>query len=196
MLQHPGCSKTVGVLVAAVELRGCWITLHSCVSVAIVWHDEAGNISWDHIRMSRLTLLLTWLLLIARVTPVLKADEPALLKLAVFDVDATPPLGSAMAYDPVKRLDELTLRCRGIVLTGAGKPIVLCAVDWIGIANEGHDAFRDALAAAAGTTSRPRRGACPASARCAGLRLHGRAADARAADGRLRPLRRRPSIAR
>jgi hypothetical protein len=78
------------------------------------------------------------------------ASEP-LIKLAVFDVDATPPLGSAMAYDPVRRLDELTLRCRGVVLIGADKPIVLCAVDWIGIANEGHDAFRDALAKAAGT---------------------------------------------
>ena len=86
------------------------------------------------------------------VSPVaVDAAEPA-VKLAVFDVDATPPLGSAMAYDPVKRLDELTLRCRGIVLLGADKPIVLCAVDWIGIANEGHDAFRDALAEAAGTT--------------------------------------------
>jgi hypothetical protein len=74
------------------------------------------------------------------------------VKLAAFDVDATPPVGSAMAYDPVKRVDELTLRCRGIVLLGTGKPIVLCAVDWIGIANEGHDAFRDALARAAGTT--------------------------------------------
>lgn len=73
------------------------------------------------------------------------------LKLAIFDVDATPPLGSDMAYDPVKRLDELTLRCRGIVLVGAGQPIVLCAVDWIGIANEGHDAFRAALAEAAGS---------------------------------------------
>ena len=61
-------------------------------------------------------------------------------------------LGSAMAYDPVKRLDELTLRCRGIVILGAGKPIVLCAVDWIGIANEGHDQFRESLADAAGTT--------------------------------------------
>src|SRR4030095_815260 len=73
------------------------------------------------------------------------------LKLATFDVDATPPLGSAMAYDPVKRLDELTLRCRGVVLLGAEQPIVLCAVDWIGIANEGHDAFRAELAKAAGT---------------------------------------------
>lgn len=81
----------------------------------------------------------------------LRAAETA-VTLAVFDVDATPPAGSAMAYDPVKRLGELTLRCRGIVLRGADKPIVLCAVDWIGIANEGHDAFRAALAEAAGTT--------------------------------------------
>lgn len=77
------------------------------------------------------------------------ATEP--LRLATFDVDATPSLGSAMAYDPVKRVDEMTLRCRGIVLLGADQPIVLCAVDWIGIANEGHDAFRSALAEAAGT---------------------------------------------
>ncbi len=74
------------------------------------------------------------------------------VKIAVFDVDATPPLGSPMAYDPVKRLDELTLRCRGIAMVGIDKPIVLCAVDWIGIANEGHDAFRDALAEVVGTT--------------------------------------------
>ncbi len=74
------------------------------------------------------------------------------LKLATFDVDATPPVGSIMAYDPVRRVDELTLRCRGIVLLGAGKPIVLCAVDWIGIGNGGNDVFRDALAEAAGTT--------------------------------------------
>jgi hypothetical protein len=74
------------------------------------------------------------------------------VRVATFDVDATPPLGAAMAYDPVKRLDELTLRCRGMVVLGAGQPIVLCAVDWIGIANEGHDQFRERLADAAGTT--------------------------------------------
>jgi hypothetical protein len=79
------------------------------------------------------------------------ADEVA-VRIATFDVDATPPVGSEMAYDPVKRLDEMTLRCRGIVLLGADQPMVLCAVDWIGIANAGHDAFRDALAGAAGTT--------------------------------------------
>lgn len=78
---------------------------------------------------------------------------PSGLRLALFDVDATPPVGSEMAYDPVKRQGELTLRCRGIVLLGAGQPIVLCAVDWIGIANEGNEAFRTALAEAAGTTA-------------------------------------------
>ena len=45
------------------------------------------------------------------------ADGP--VKLAVFDVDATPPVGSEMAYDPVKRIDELSLRCRGIVRVNA-----------------------------------------------------------------------------
>jgi len=80
-----------------------------------------------------------------------KAEKPG-VRIATFDVDATPPIGAAMAYDPVKRHDDLTLRCRGIVILGSGKPIVLCAVDWIGIGNEGHDYFREKLAEAAGTT--------------------------------------------
>ncbi|MCZ6671849.1 MAG: hypothetical protein O7C75_02810, partial [Verrucomicrobia bacterium] len=83
------------------------------------------------------------------------AQEPkseAQVRIVTFDVEATPPVGSAMAYNPVIRIGELSLRCRGIVLLGAGQPIVLCAVDWIGIANEAHDAFRDSLAEAAGTT--------------------------------------------
>ena len=76
---------------------------------------------------------------------------PATLRIATFDVDATPPLGAMMAYDHVTNCWDLGLRARGIVLLGAGAPIVLCAVDWIGIDNEGHDAFRDALAHPAGT---------------------------------------------
>src|SRR5687768_5633986 len=73
------------------------------------------------------------------------------LRLATFDIDATPPVGSHMAYDPVTNKWDLGLRARGVVLLGADEPIVLCAIDWIGIANEGHDAFRGALALAAGT---------------------------------------------
>jgi hypothetical protein len=84
------------------------------------------------------------------VDPAAESNPPG-LRLATFDVDATPPVGSDMAYDPVTNKWDLTLRARGVVLLGAGAPIVLCAVDWIGIANEGHDAFRSALARAAGT---------------------------------------------
>ena len=81
-----------------------------------------------------------------------QAANDARLRLATFDIDATPPLGSMMAYDPVTNKWDLGLRARGVVLLGAGDPIVLCAVDWIGIANEAHDAFRGGLALAAGTT--------------------------------------------
>jgi len=88
--------------------------------------------------------------------PVLLAaaePKPGELRVACFDVDATPPIGSQMAYDPVTNSWDLGLRARGIVLLGPEKPVVLCAVDWIGIANEAHDAFRATLAAAAGTTA-------------------------------------------
>ncbi|MDZ4287630.1 MAG: hypothetical protein U0984_06720 [Prosthecobacter sp.] len=82
--------------------------------------------------------------------PLHAAESPP--KVATFEVDATPPVGSMMAYDLCKAQGDLRLSCRGIVLIGAGKPIVLCAVDWIGIGNEGHDAFCAALAEAAGTS--------------------------------------------
>jgi hypothetical protein len=58
-----------------------------------------------------------------------------------------------MAYDPVTNKWDLGLRARGVILQGAGQPIVLCAVDWIGIANEANDAFRSGLAQAAGTSA-------------------------------------------
>ena len=79
-----------------------------------------------------------------------KAAPPP-LRLAVFDIDATPPIGSLMAYDPVTNKWDLGLRARGVVLLGSDQPIVLCAVDWIGIANGAHDAFCGALALGAGT---------------------------------------------
>ena len=75
------------------------------------------------------------------------------LKVGVFDVDASPPVGSPLAYDPTVGI-QTPLSCRGVVITGSGDPIVLCAVDWIGISNGGQTAFREGLAIAAGTTSR------------------------------------------
>ncbi len=72
------------------------------------------------------------------------------LKVGVFAVDASPPVGSPLAYDPTKSV-LLPLSCRGVVIVGAGEPIVLCAIDWIGVANDGHREFRAKLAKAAGT---------------------------------------------
>jgi len=80
------------------------------------------------------------------------ADDVA-LEVATFHVDVTPPLGSPLCNGGVKPAMKIVtpLTARGIILSGAGKPIVLCAVDWVGIANESHDAFRIAIAEAAGT---------------------------------------------
>jgi len=78
-------------------------------------------------------------------------QAPAGLRMATFDVDATPPVGSQLAYDPVAGQWDLGLRARGLVLMGSDKPIVICSVDWIGIANDSQDEFKRALAEAAGT---------------------------------------------
>jgi hypothetical protein len=79
-----------------------------------------------------------------------RAAEP--LKVGVFAVDASPPVGSPLAYDQNKGVVH-PLSCRGVVVIGDGQPVVLCAVDWIGIANDGQVEFRQALAQAAGTDS-------------------------------------------
>jgi len=97
----------------------------------------------------------TLLLLAAGLSLAAVANESAAgqpVTVCKFDLDVTPPVGSMMAYDPVRRVGELGLRCRGIVISGSGQPIVLCAFDWIGIANGSHDAFRAAIARGAGTS--------------------------------------------
>jgi hypothetical protein len=76
------------------------------------------------------------------------------LRVATFEADVTPPLGAPLCdalVAPAKQIDD-PLLARGIILVGDGPPIVLCAVDWVGIGNSGHDAFREAIAKAAGTT--------------------------------------------
>ena len=75
------------------------------------------------------------------------------LSLARFQADVTPPLGSPLCDGLVPAAEKIDdpLSARGIVLLGAGEPIVLCAVDWVGIGNTGYDAWREALAKAAGT---------------------------------------------
>ena len=73
------------------------------------------------------------------------------LKISVFDIDATPPVGSYLTYDQMANVWDMGLRAKGMVLTGAGDPVVLCAIDWIGIANESQDVFKQTLADAVHT---------------------------------------------
>jgi hypothetical protein len=72
------------------------------------------------------------------------------LRVGVFDVDASPPVGSPLAYNRCDAV-AMSLRAHGIVLLGSDQPIVLCAVDWIGIANDGYTQWRLSIAKAVGT---------------------------------------------
>ena len=77
------------------------------------------------------------------------------LRIAAFQADVTPPLGSPLSLGnrpPAGRIID-RLSARGIVLLGHGPPIVLCAVDWRFLLNEAHDAWRAALAKAVGTSA-------------------------------------------
>lgn len=76
------------------------------------------------------------------------------LAIATFRVDATPPLGSPLCDGGVAPARKIVdpLSARGIILLTDESPIVLCAVDWVGIGNSGYDEWRRALAEAAGTT--------------------------------------------
>lgn len=73
------------------------------------------------------------------------------LQVSTFDVDITPPAGYKMPYGVVVNTWDMGLRAKGIVLSGAGKPIVLVSLDWLGIANDCYDDFKRSLARAAGT---------------------------------------------
>lgn len=87
-------------------------------------------------------------LILFAIVPSPLTAEP--LRVGVFDVDASPPVGSPLAYDPTIGV-QTPLSCRGVVIAGGERPIVLVAVDWIGIGNAGQTVFRERIAAAAGT---------------------------------------------
>ena len=96
-------------------------------------------------------MLLKLLLMFGILASAVSVASAGSLRVATFDVDASPPIESPLAYDPNVEVTT-PLSCRGIVLLGDEAPIVLCAVDWIGIRNGGNELFREQLAAAAGTT--------------------------------------------
>lgn len=108
--------------------------------------------SLSHITRRR--FLQSSLLAAAAVSARARAAGAASLRIAPFRFDVTPPVGHPLCggwITPVVDCED-PLEAIGFVLLGAGKPIVVCVVDWTGILNEAHIAWRAALAQAAGTT--------------------------------------------
>lgn len=73
------------------------------------------------------------------------------LRVSHFHVDVSPPIGSPLAYDPCVEITD-PLSFHGVILHGDEQPIVMCVVDWLGVANETQDVWRERLAEAVGTT--------------------------------------------
>ncbi len=95
---------------------------------------------------------ITGMLLMNFTFPAKAQESPVLLNVSFFDMDVTPPVGSNyLSYDPQVGTWDLGLRAKGIIISGSGQPVVLCAIDWLSIGNEGMDAFKNTIADAAGT---------------------------------------------
>jgi hypothetical protein len=77
-------------------------------------------------------------------------------RLSTFSADVTPPIGHPLmggGIAPAKTIVD-PLFARGFVLLGAGKPIILVAVDWCEIRNDAYERWRTVLAQAADTDPR------------------------------------------
>ncbi len=76
------------------------------------------------------------------------------LRLATFETEVTPPLESPLCHGNVTPARQILtpLLARGVVLLGAGEPIVLCALDWVALANASHQVIRATIAQSVGTT--------------------------------------------
>ena len=80
------------------------------------------------------------------------AESP--FSLSTFSAEVTPPVGHPLqgniGVKPTTKIVD-PLLAHGVVILGAGEPIVIVSVDWCGIGNDAHDLWRNKLAAAAGT---------------------------------------------
>jgi hypothetical protein len=76
------------------------------------------------------------------------------LRIATFRADLTPPIGHPLCGGWISPATEVLdpLEAVGFVILGAGAPQVVCAIDWTGVLNAEHLAWREAIARAVGTT--------------------------------------------
>ena len=80
----------------------------------------------------------------------LKAEEHRTnsLTLSQFTVDITPPEGHSLCGGWITPVKDVTdeLQALGLILQGAGKPIVVMAIDWTALSNGGHLLWRTKIA--------------------------------------------------
>jgi hypothetical protein len=120
-----------------------------------MYHDLISKTNLVYyIHMANLNLKSTLILVLSGFIMVLYiqcTNHSSNLRIGTFKFNVTPPIGSPVAYAMTRSIDD-SLFAKGIIILSEEEPIVLCAVDWIGIANEGLDAWRTTLAEAAGTS--------------------------------------------
>ncbi len=110
--------------------------------MAAIFHKEHITV-----RMFSKLIALGLLILVVTASP----GKAQSVRVGVFNANVTPPIGSPVAYAKARSIVD-SLSARGVVILSDDKPVVLCAVDWIGIGNEGLEEWRKQLAAAANTT--------------------------------------------
>ena len=100
------------------------------------------------------TLVLVLALLLPAAVPLAGQEGRGAFRLSTFSADVTIPLGHrCMGVLPTKAKRIVDpLYAHGFVLEGAGRPVVLVAVDWCEIRNDSYDRWRDVLARVAGTS--------------------------------------------
>ncbi len=97
-------------------------------------------------------LLITGLL--PHATSAESKEATASYRLASFQVDVTCPLGHPLLAGRIEDAKKVVdpLAAHGLVLLGAGEPIVFLAIDWCEIRNDAYDHWREEVAKAAGTS--------------------------------------------
>lgn len=105
-------------------------------------------------KCSRPLIFLALSLLVSLPAAAPAQPQPAEIRLAPFSAEVTIPLGHrCMGILPTKAVAvDDPLEANGFVLIGSGRPVVLVGIDWCELRNGAYDEWRDALAAAAGTT--------------------------------------------
>src|SRR5689334_11288288 len=95
--------------------------------------------------------IIAGVLLLITATPGLHSAEPG-FRLATFSADVTVPAGHGMMGGAwLSKSVADPLEAHGLVLLGAGRPVVFVAVDWCEIRNEAMDRWQQVLAEAAET---------------------------------------------